>query len=294
MALAVAAPALGQTTAPPITLPQRDDLFGGASNSDGTIGAGVTVDGQHGDRVSTGTSTAGGSGETDGSDAPGTSTPSPDVLPIIWRPAPSPSAVGDCTTGAAGTSVICYYDPATAIVGCLDRGVPGGCPVAPGTTQTAREIASSVSTRAVPFPGVKTSPPTGADQLVNLPTWLWVDSWDPVSTTASEGGLTVTVTASPVSVTWNMGIGTPVVCEAGTPWNPSLREEQQSSPCTFTYTRSSFDQPDLKYFASATMTWDVIWTASNGESGSLGQSNRTTSFRMRVAEGQAVITSSGV
>lgn len=213
--------------------------------------------------------------------------------PIIWEPANPPlTSPGDCrrilvnhpvvgATSSGGTQQVCFYDPAI--------GPPGsGAP-----TRSARDIASDISTRVIPLPGVQTSPPAGADQLVNLPTWLWVDDWNPVSTSASEAGLTVTVTATPASVTWDMGPGQ-VECGAGVAWNPGLREEQQSSDCTYTYTRSSYDQPDLKYFASATMRWDVTWTASNGESGGLGQSERTTAFRMRVAEGQAVITSSGV
>ncbi|MEW6154219.1 MAG: hypothetical protein AB1673_09565 [Actinomycetota bacterium] len=96
--------------------------------------------------------------------------------------------------------------------------------------------------------------------------------------------------ATPRSVTWRMGDGSePVVCGAGTAWDPALREEEQSSDCAHTYRRSSAGQPGLAYFASATVTWEATWTASNGESGSLGTASRTTEFRMRVAEGQAVV-----
>ncbi|MFN2505460.1 MAG: hypothetical protein ABR540_14745 [Acidimicrobiales bacterium] len=140
---------------------------------------------------------------------------------------------------------------------------------------------------------MKTSPPAGNDQLVNLPTWLWVEDWNPRTARATEGPLTVTVVATPRSVTWRMGDGTEVVCRAGTPWNPALREEQQSTDCSHTYRRSSAHQPGLVYQARATMSWNVTWTATNGESGSLGLANRSVDFTMRVAEGQAIVTSSG-
>jgi hypothetical protein len=129
---------------------------------------------------------------------------------------------------------------------------------------------------------------------VNLPTWLWVDNWAPVVGTASSPALTVTVTARPRNVYWRMGDGSAdEVCGAGTPWNPALREEQQRSDCTHTYKRSSAHQPGQRYTAVASMTWEVTWTATNGESGSLGPAVRNETFQMRVTEGQAVITSSG-
>lgn len=41
----------------------------------------------------------------------------------------------------------------------------------------------------LPRPSAKTSPPAGRDQLVNLPTWLWVaGGWEPQSASASLGG----------------------------------------------------------------------------------------------------------
>ena len=154
----------------------------------------------------------------------------------------------------------------------------------------ARETAQRTN---IPLPSIRTSPPVGRDQLVNLPTWMWVEDWNARRATATEGPLTVTVVATPRSVTWRMGDGALVVCGPGTPWNSGLREEQQSTDCSHTYTRSSANQPGLLYQARATMTWDVTWSATNGESGSLGQANRSVDFTMRVAEGQAIVTQAG-
>ena len=135
------------------------------------------------------------------------------------------------------------------------------------------------------------SPLPGVDQLVNLPTWLGVTNWQPNRATASEGGLTVTVTATPTSVVWNMGDGGSTTCYGpGARYNPSIREENQSTDCSYTYRHSSAGQPDEKYEASATLRHSVSWTASNGESGSLGAGSRSTAFRVRVAERQALVT----
>ena len=123
---------------------------------------------------------------------------------------------------------------------------PAGGPVAP--RPPTRDELIAAARRPLPLPGVHTSPPPGFDQLVNLPTWLWVDNWAPVVGTASSPALTVTVTARPRNVYWRMGDGSAdKVCGQGTPWNPALREEQQSSDCTHTYKRSSARQPGQRY-----------------------------------------------
>jgi hypothetical protein len=148
---------------------------------------------------------------------------------------------------------------------------------------------------ALPLPGVQTSPPPERDQLVNLPTWLWVEDWSPRSATASVPGVSSTVTAAPRRVVWDMGNGDQVVCRGpGKPYDLSLKEHQQSSDCTYTYRASSAGQPGQRFQASATMTWSVSWTASGAPGGGdLGEVSRTTTFPMRVAEGQALVSEAG-
>jgi hypothetical protein len=72
----------------------------------------------------------------------------------------------------------------------------------------------------LPPPGIQTSPAASSDQIVNVPTWLWVDpaTWGPRSATASVPNESATATAVPVMVTWTMGDGSQVVCRGpGTP-----------------------------------------------------------------------------
>jgi hypothetical protein len=180
---------------------------------------------------------------------------------------------------------------------------PPGCPLRvmscygpkrPGNQADPVQLATR-AVRRLPLSGpeVATSPPPDRDQLVNLPTWLWVrDGWAPRSATASVPGVSVTVTATPESVTWDMGNGERVVCNGpGTPYNPSVRDEAQSTDCSYTYHWSSAGQPSGRYQGTATMTWRVTWRANGAAGGGdLGPVSRSTPFSLRVAEGQAVMT----
>lgn len=263
------APVLAQTpppssppTSPPITVPDKFGLKGGANNTGDSISADVET---------LGSSPAPG--------ATGRRSPRPRIKRVSTVLPPPPVFMLDCG------------DPGSLEAPC-GPAEPGSPPPGPKPVpRTPAEVARSVGQRTeLPVPGIRTSPPNGADQLVNLPTWMWVENWQPQTASATEGGLSVMVTATPRKVVWKMGAGEPVPCTAGKPWNRALREEEQSSDCTYTYRRSSADQPELMYRASATMYYDVTWSATNGESGSLGPASTTTDFRMRVAEGQALVT----
>lgn len=144
----------------------------------------------------------------------------------------------------------------------------------------------------IPAPEVRLNPPAGRDQVVNVPTWMWLDpgSWAPVSATASAGSVTVTATATPTSVSWDMGNGDVVICTGpGTPYDPSKPSAEQHSECTYTYRRSSAREADGAFTLTVTTTWGVSWTATGAAGGgSLGTASRTTTSPIRVAEIQAV------
>jgi hypothetical protein len=144
----------------------------------------------------------------------------------------------------------------------------------------------------IPSPEIRLNPPAGQDQVVNVPTWMWIDptAWAPVSATASAGSVTVTATATPTSVSWDMGNGDVVVCAGpGTPYDHSASAEDQQSDCSYTYRRSSASRPTGAFTMQVTMTWGVTWTATGAPGGgSLGVAQRTTASPVRVAEIQAV------
>jgi hypothetical protein len=144
----------------------------------------------------------------------------------------------------------------------------------------------------VPAPEIRLNPPEGQDQVVNVPTWMWIDpaAWAPVSATAAAGGVSVTATATPTSVSWDMGNGDVVVCSGpGTPYDANVAPNDQRSDCTYTYPRSSASRADGAFTLRVTTTWGVTWTVSGASGGgSLGTVQRTTTAPLRVAEIQAV------
>jgi hypothetical protein len=206
-------------------------------------------------------------------------------------------ALGDAVVDARCDSSTIVTGPSST----CPRSAPVPAPPAPSRAAEPGpapvEVARSVLSEApLPLPGVRMSPPPEIDQLVNLPTWLWVDNWAPVSVTAAlpDVGTSVTVTATPTRVVWDMGNGDQVVCIGpGTPYIPGSGY-QPSPDCGYTYRRSSAGQPDLRYQVSATMTWAASWAASGvAAGGPLGDVSTTTTFGIRVAEIQTINTPIG-
>lgn len=144
-------------------------------------------------------------------------------------------------------------------------------------------------------PVVATSPDADQVQLVGVPTWLWVaGGWAEQSASASVPGVSVTVRADPVRVTWVMGEGGRVMCTGpGQPFDPQVPEAAQATDCSYTYPRSSAAQPDARFTVTATITWRVSWTASGvAGGGDLGEVERSATVPLRVAEGQALVGTS--
>jgi hypothetical protein len=151
----------------------------------------------------------------------------------------------------------------------------------------------AVNQLSLPGPQVVTSPPPERMQLVNVPTWLWLDqdAWAPMSATASVPGESVTATATPTSVTWVLGDGSTVECSGpGTPYRAGSDPAAASPDCGHTYVRSSAGEPGGVFVVSATVSWGVSW-AGGGQSGTLPALTTTSSVQLRVGESQAINTS---
>jgi hypothetical protein len=190
----------------------------------------------------------------------------------------------------AGSNSGCFTDAAT--IACplpIPRpGGPsaGGLPVSPAVlAQTA------VKHLALQSPLIEASPPVGVDQLVNVPTWLWLaGSWTSVHATAAVPGVSVTATAVPQLVTWRMGDGSVVVCHGpGTPFASGDNPAAPSQTCGHTYRESSASAPGGVFTVSATITWNVTW-AGGGGNGAFGGLTTTAAVQMPVAESQAIVT----
>ncbi|MDP9402848.1 MAG: hypothetical protein M3P85_05825 [Actinomycetota bacterium] len=145
---------------------------------------------------------------------------------------------------------------------------------------------------AIPAPLVGMNPRPTQPQVVNLPTWLWIDpaAWAPVSATASAGGVTVRTTAGPQSVIWDMGNGEKMTCDGpGKPYNYTARDADQHPTCSYTYRHSSATATGGVFPVTATVVWRVRWTVVGGAGGGdLGTASRTATVAVRVAEIQAV------
>lgn len=154
-----------------------------------------------------------------------------------------------------------------------------------------RVVAASARDRlALPAVAVRLSPV--GEQLVGLPTWLWIDAagWRPVSRSASVPGATVTATATPVSVRWTTGDGATLVCNGpGTPYSPTVAPEAPSPDCGHVYRAVS---PEGGLAVSATVTWSVSWSGA-GEAGVFPGLASTATVRADVVDAPAVNVSPG-
>lgn len=142
-------------------------------------------------------------------------------------------------------------------------------------------------------PRIDANPSPQREQLVSLPSWLWVAGWSPVTATAAVPGESVAATATPMRVVWSMGDGATVVCPgAGTPYRAGDDPHAPSPDCGHTYRTSSAGQPDGAYQVTATVTWSIRWSGG-GQAGALPALTTTSQVALRVAEAQTVNTTTG-
>jgi hypothetical protein len=171
---------------------------------------------------------------------------------------------------------------AGAIYSCIPPDQPGLVslfwastqPVSPADVRAlAGKATQSLNLRAIDVGMAPT--PTSIDPssigIVGLPNWLWVktpssQTWGPATGTASDPGVTVTVTAQVGRVAWDMGDGTaPIVCSGpGTPYNASYGKDP--SP---TCGHSPGYQKQGTYPLTAVSHWTITYTSNVGISGTL-------------------------
>lgn len=170
--------------------------------------------------------------------------------------------------------------------------LPGGPAAAGGLPVSAAVLAQSAEKHLrLRSPLIEASPAVGLDQLVNVPTWLWLAGpWTQVQATAAVPGMRVTATAVPQLVTWRMGDGSVVVCHGpGTPYQAGDNPASPSPTCGHTYRVSSASAPGGAFTVTATITWNVTW-AGGGTAGTFAGLTTTASVQMPVAESEAIVT----
>lgn len=169
-------------------------------------------------------------------------------------------------------------------------GPPPGAPPSPATL--AREAAKTI---ALPRPSGHRSPSEAHlyDGLpftwVNLWTYFWTDpgTWHPLRATATAGGVSATVTATPMTLSFDPGPGYAAVsCDGpGRPWGPADGNNAPArGACGFAYPRVTSGPVTT----TQTITWKVTWTGSGGARGSLPDMSTSAPGRLQVMQVQVV------
>ena len=199
------------------------------------------------------------------------------------------------TLGAGGPTPGQWVIPTCAGPGVIDPMPPfwvTGAQPAAETVQVDPVAVAQQAAQQLGFgsPTIEMAPPDGAPQLVGVVSWLWIDpgQWRTLTASAAAGPVTVTATAVPSKVVWDMGDGDSVTCDGpGTPYSAS--DPNATTDCSYTW-------PDPGSFAiTATVYWTVTWTATGAPGGgNLGvQAGPPAQVPVTVTESQAINTPTG-
>lgn len=197
--------------------------------------------------------------------------------------------VWECTSsGIEDTNLIIMDSVYRAPVWIANGQQPGAVGL-PGPVEVARMARKQLR---LPTPRIAANP--AGEQLVNLPTWLWLTGgWAPMSATASVADVSVRAVATPRSVSWSMGDGTTLTCTGpGTPFRPSSDPTSASPDCGHTYHSSSAGHIGQAFAVSARVHWTVRWSGA-GQNGVFPDLTTTSTTALRVAELQALNTGGG-
>lgn len=193
-----------------------------------------------------------------------------------------------CPGGTVGTPI----PPGQGVVPGM-RNVPArpGAPAAPAAPakppppSPAQVAAIARAQLTIPKPTIGSAPCTAANckGAVGVPVWLWTDPamFKPTTQTATEGGVSVTVTAAATGVTWDMGDGQRVTCDGpGTKYD--LRFGFTSSPtCGYKYVQNSLRRPGGRFPLTATASWAITFSGDF-----VGNDTVTTTSTVNVAIGE--------
>lgn len=121
---------------------------------------------------------------------------------------------------------------------------------------------------------VQTAPLSPSPSYVGVENWLWVpqSQWERLSETVTAGSTSVTVTAEPDHVVWDVGPGSKTCYDPGRVWSTGMTDDAVTS-CGYTYAATSASEPGGAFAISATIRYQVDWVCSGActsSSGSLG------------------------
>jgi hypothetical protein len=178
---------------------------------------------------------------------------------------------------------------------------------------TPQELASRAYVelqRDLPQPSVHTTPEDGHASIATVPVFVWLDAgqWTPrhyTETDPSGSGLSITATATPTTMAFDPGDGSPIIQCAGpaVAYDPGLdsgdpfAQAARSGRCTHPYARITRNadatpvpgRPNA-WPALLDVTWGVTWAATNGVTGTLPPIAKATGFDRPVTEIQVLVT----
>lgn len=266
----------------------------------GTICVPVSDPGEQGDS-SPGGNNDGGGGPTkcydDGVEVPCTNSvgvwfanPGCYASPMSPQPGPDHPA-WEGHTPDEGSIYICIIDAGPQVPGDALFFVPNGQAPLVDPAVLAQRALDQLDL-AVPEIHIAPDPPLAT--YVGLETWLWLPDgqWDSLSLTVTAGATSVTVTAEPVRVDWDLTEGTTSCASAGHPWVRGMSPSAQTD-CSYTFSTLSDGQPGGKYAVSATIVYSATWTCSGAcltNNGDLGEvPSLTSNDAIEVDERQSVV-----
>ncbi len=177
----------------------------------------------------------------------------------------------------------------------VDEGEPPKEPLA-----VSPQVLAEYAYDELPVPDTEIKMAPTGKSTVNLPTWIWLDKakFKKLSVTASlpGTGLSATTTAEPVSLHIEPGTadaetypasGECAINEDGSIGEPYAKGKAgKTPPCGVSYLRSTGENES--YPLSATVTWKINWTSTNGGGGDLPDGTFGTTQDVTVQEIQSV------
>lgn len=164
---------------------------------------------------------------------------------------------------------------------------PAGFGAPPNPEELARRALASISLLPA---RLKVAPRKDIGPgLVGLPVWMWATPapsyFGPLTASASDRGVTVSIEAKVDRIVWDMGNDEYVTCDGpGTPYDPKGSRAGLTSPdCGYDEGYSEADTYDV----TATTHWTVTWRGG-GESGEILVTRNSGIVQIQINELQVV------
>lgn len=193
-----------------------------------------------------------------------------------------------------GTMPIAQFNTFVTANGC--PAITAAADPPPTPAELAEQAAASFH---LPLPSGHRSPSENKNiggypfTYINLWTYYWTDpdTWKSLTATARAGGNYATVTATPVSLTFDPGDGSSSGSCAG-PGRAWQESDGNNAPsdgaCGFQYSHITGPGYDHPVTSTQTIVWRLTWTGSNNTNGTLTQKTTSTNGPLNVLQIQTV------